>query len=207
MALAPDLLQTIDRAPALACSACLLGVCCRYDGAQKRAPKALLERLLLRQADAALRASQTRIWRLFAEESGLRGGHRLGFEEIFEAFLPRGIVPLCPEIFGGLGCPRPPADFSGGDGSALLKKRARLIDRLGADVSEAFVRGARMALSIARAHDIQAALLKEGSPSCGVRRVQCGAVKIQGLGVTAALFERAGIRLFSEEDFTSAALL
>lgn len=201
MASDPDLIEAMERAPALACSACLLGVRCRYDGAAKSAPAALLERLLLRPVDAEVRPSRTRLWRLFEDESGLRDGHRLGFQEIFEVFLPRGVVPICPELFGGLGCPRPPADFSGGDGRALLRKRARLIDRRGADVSDAFLRGARMALAIARAHGLKSALLKEGSPSCGVHRVQCDAVKVQGLGVTAALFEGAGLRLYSEEDF------
>ncbi len=198
-------LQALARAPALACSACLLGVRCRYDGASKRAPEALFEHLWLRPARAEIRPAEAMVWRLFSEAGERCSDHRLDFEEIFAALLPRGIVPICPEIFGGLGCPRPPADFSGGDGHALVAQRARLIDRCGRDVSHAFLRGAQLALELVSAHGVQLALLKEGSPSCGVRRVQCDAAKIPGQGVSAALFARAGIRLLSEEDFSARA--
>ena len=206
MTTALPLLDALDRAPAIACSACLVGVRCRYDGADKNAGRELIDRLLDRPADPAIDPRASDIWRLFAEAARrCRDGHALDFESALQALVPRGVLPLCPELFGGLPCPRAPADFFDGDGADLVFGRARLIDRLGRDVSAPFVDGARIALELARAHGVRAALLKEGSPSCGVRRVQREGVKVEGRGVAAVLLSRAGIPLFSEEELAAGA--
>ena len=108
------------------------------------------------------------------------------------------IVPFCPEVAGGLGVPRPPAEIV----------NARLLTQAGRDVTDAFEAGAQLALECARAHGIVLAVLKEGSPSCGTHRINDGTfsgTKIEGHGVTAALLERHGIRLFSEEELHAAA--
>jgi uncharacterized protein YbbK (DUF523 family) len=43
-------------------------------------------------------------------------------------------------------------------------------------------------------------VFKEGSPSCGVRRVNIGGRKQVGLGVTSAVLQEYGIQIISEED-------
>ncbi|MGE5528466.1 MAG: DUF523 domain-containing protein [Patescibacteria group bacterium] len=106
-------------------------------------------------------------------------------------------IPVCPEMLGGLGAPRPPAEIVGGDGAAVLNGRAKVVDREGRDLTGAFVYGAELALAEAKRHGAAAALLKEGSPSCGVRRINGGT---PGKGVTAALLELEGLAVYSEED-------
>lgn len=109
------------------------------------------------------------------------------------------VVPVCPEELGGLGTPRPGAELFGGDGHAVLDGQAavrRVED--GADVTPAFVAGARAALSAAP--HAAAAILKARSPSCG-----CGYTSIEGAfrsgdGVFAAALRRAGVRAGTDED-------
>ena len=43
-------------------------------------------------------------------------------------------------------------------------------------------------------------IFKEGSPSCGIRRVDIEGNKQQGYGVATALVARSGIPMISEED-------
>ncbi len=193
-------LDAMARAPLLACSACLIGVRCRYDGATRTASQPILDALLCRPLAPLPRGIERAIFDLFDDARCLGEGHALHFDNIAADFLARGVLPICPELFGGLGCPRAAADFIGGDGEALLQSRARLVDRRGQDVSEAFALGARVAFDLIQKAGATCALLKEGSPSCGVHRVQCDGVKIQGQGVTAAILGRAGIEIFSEEE-------
>jgi uncharacterized protein YbbK (DUF523 family) len=83
-----------------------------------------------------------------------------------------------------------------------------VLTQAGRDVTEAFEAGAQLALEVARANAAPLAILKEGSPSCGSHRINDGTFsgrKIEGRGVTAALLERHGIRVFSEEEVVAAA--
>ncbi|MFD0851950.1 DUF523 domain-containing protein, partial [Actinomadura adrarensis] len=66
----------------------------------------------------------------------------------------------------------------------------------------------RLALDTAREAGARMAILKEGSPSCGSHRVYDGTftgTSVPGTGVTTALLERNGIRVFSEDDLDAAA--
>lgn len=106
------------------------------------------------------------------------------------------IIPFCPEQLGGLPTPRPPAGISGGDGRKVLSRTARLINAEGRDVTEAFRRGAQEALRLAHLLGITLAIMKDKSPSCGLRTPYCDNPAGFGIGVTAALFESNGIKLF-----------
>jgi uncharacterized protein YbbK (DUF523 family) len=111
------------------------------------------------------------------------------------------LLPLCPEVLGGLGVPRPAASFEGdGDGAAVLAGTARLRDAHGRDVTGAFVDGARRADELARLAGATTAWLKERSPSCGTRLVHRGEEVVTGRGVFAELLAARGIRLQSDED-------
>ncbi|MFE2727248.1 DUF523 domain-containing protein [Kitasatospora sp. NPDC059327] len=105
-------------------------------------------------------------------------------------------VVVCPEGAGGLPTPRPPAEIVGGDGADVLDGRARVVDSTGADLTEAFLDGARQALAAAEAAGARRALLMARSPSCGCGRIYDGTftgASRPGDGVTAALLRRAGI--------------
>ncbi|WP_372096464.1 DUF523 domain-containing protein [Tistrella mobilis] len=109
------------------------------------------------------------------------------------------LIPLCPEMAGGLPTPRPPAE---------LDSRRRVIDATGADVTAAFSAGARIAVETALAHGVRLALLKARSPSCGVGRIHDGSFSgrlIQGDGLTAEALAAAGIEVFADDDLDNAA--
>ncbi|WP_067490719.1 DUF523 domain-containing protein [Actinomadura hibisca] len=130
---------------------------------------------------------------------------------LFEGWRAAGrLVPFCPEVGGGLPVPRPPAEIVGGDGTAVLDGTARVLTDNGQDVTEAFLRGARLALDTAHRSGARIAILKEGSPSCGSHRIYDGTFSgrsTAGDGVTAALLEREGLHVFSENDLPAVAAL
>lgn len=117
------------------------------------------------------------------------------------------IVPLCPEVAGGLPTPRAPAEIAGGQGAQVLDGQLPVLTVEGADVTAAFVAGAAQALALVAQHGIGIALLKARSPSCGNRENYDGSFsgnKVAGEGVTAAALRRAGVQVFSEEELPAA---
>lgn len=104
-------------------------------------------------------------------------------------------VPVCPESFGGLPIPRPPAECRGD----------RVVTQEGTDVTEAFQRGAQETLRLAERFRCDAALLKERSPSCGCGRIYDGSfshTQIPGNGRTAQALQEAGIPVYGESDLS-----
>lgn len=118
------------------------------------------------------------------------------------------VVPVCPEVDGGLPVPRPPAEIAGGAGGAeVLAGRAAVLEATGGIATAAYVRGAEQALALARAHGVRLAVLKEGSPSCGSGRIHDGSFAgptVPGAGVASALLRAAGVRVFSEAQLDEA---
>lgn len=106
-------------------------------------------------------------------------------------------VPFCPEEAGGLPTPRPAARFSGGDGEDVVDRTAHVRTVDGEDVTEAFLRGGRLAVDAATRAGCRIAFLKERSPSCGCAVVHDEQGTTRGCGVTTALLRRAGIATIS----------
>ena len=104
-------------------------------------------------------------------------------------------IPFCPEQLGGLPTPRPPANIVGGDGRDVLSGRARVINSLEEDVTDAFKKGAEESLKLARLTGAGIALLKDKSPSCGLCTPYCEKSTGPGIGVTAALLDSSGIKI------------
>jgi uncharacterized protein YbbK (DUF523 family) len=75
------------------------------------------------------------------------------------------ILPICPEELGGLSTPRTPSELHGGDGLDVLDGRARVLDRDGNDVTDAFLRGAFAALKRIKENNIRLCYVKNKSPS------------------------------------------
>ena len=96
------------------------------------------------------------------------------------------LVPVCPEQLGGLPTPRPRSEIESGDGSDVLDGRSRVIDAEGAEVTERFLRGARLTAELAQLAGARRAIFKEGSPSCGVSRIRRADSDLEGSGVTTA---------------------
>jgi uncharacterized protein YbbK (DUF523 family) len=102
-------------------------------------------------------------------------------------------VPFCPEEHGELGTPRPAAWIEARSAADVLAGRDRVVTHEGRDVTEQFQRGARGALELCKLHAIREALLKERSPSCGVKHTHVAGRLVGGPGVTSALLRSAGI--------------
>ncbi len=103
------------------------------------------------------------------------------------------LIPVCPEVLGGLPTPRPPAE---------LQPDGRVINREGEDVTAAYMEGARLALEIARQQGCTLAVLKANSPSCGSHLIYDGTfsgTRIRGQGVAARLIAETGIPVVDEQ--------
>jgi len=118
------------------------------------------------------------------------------------------ILSICPEMAGGLPVPRTPSEISNGDAEAVLQGSGAIKRRDGVDVTDAYLDGAEKTLALCMQHKIRIAILKEGSPSCGVACVNDGSFasrKVNGQGITARLLSRHGISVFSEHQINDAA--
>lgn len=116
-------------------------------------------------------------------------------------------VLVCPEVAGGLPIPRPEAEITGGSGADVLDGRARVETADGADVTAAYLAGARIALVAARRTGAVRAILKARSPSCGCGEIYDGSFsdsRVPGDGVTAALLRREGLEVAADEDVPEA---
>ncbi len=122
-------------------------------------------------------------------------------DDILRKWAVKGLlVKVCPEVSGGLKIPRPMAQIVNGKGLDVLKGIAKVIDIDGLDVTLSFVKGAEYALSLVEKYDIQIAILKEKSPSCGVHHIYDNLNIVPGSGVTTALLKQNGIKVFSENE-------
>lgn len=100
-------------------------------------------------------------------------------------------IPVCPEQLGGLPTPRVPSERVGD----------RVLSREGADVTDAFWRGAGEAVRLAKLCGVRLALLKARSPSCGSRTVYDGSFSgtiVPGAGVAAKALMDAGVAVYDE---------
>lgn len=125
---------------------------------------------------------------------------------IVELFRRGVVVPLCPEQLGGLPTPRSPAKITEGDGFQVISGKARVktVDGSNLDVTENFLKGAYETLYAAELlrDSCVACILKEKSPSCGVKRIyrfESDELK-EGMGVTAALLSSKGFKILSSDD-------
>ena len=103
------------------------------------------------------------------------------------------LIPVCPEVLGGLPTPRTPSERQG----------SRVVMKTGADVTAEYRRGAEAALQAARENHVCAAVLKERSPSCGKGEIYdgtfTGTLK-EGNGVTAEMLINAGFAVYGESE-------
>lgn len=101
------------------------------------------------------------------------------------------LVPVCPEVLGGLPTPRTPSERIGN----------RVLMKDGQNVTDHFRRGAEEALRIAQMSGCTCALLKERSPSCGSGTIYDGTFTgnlCSSDGVCAQLLKEHGIKVLGE---------
>ena len=111
-------------------------------------------------------------------------------EEVMEFLRDYEIIPICPEIMGGLPTPRPASEING----------IKVINVNDEDVTENFKRGAEETLKLAKLLGVKKALLKRKSPSCGSGEIYdgtfSGTLKV-GDGITAQLLKENDIEVLT----------
>ena len=104
------------------------------------------------------------------------------------------LIPVCPEMDGGLPTPRVPSE----------RKGDIVLMRDGRDVTANYKRGAEIALRACRDNFVDIAILKARSPSCGKGKIYDGSFSgklVDGNGVTAELLINNGVTVITEEEF------
>lgn len=133
---------------------------------------------------------------LIGENVKYDGGNNALHVKILEQWKQEGVlVPLCPEVLGGLGVPRPACE--------VIEGTNRVICKTGEDVSVAFAKGACESLRIAQEEGVCMAILKARSPSCGKDIIYDGtftSTRVHDFGITCKLLHESGIAVFSEEE-------
>ncbi|MCQ4636735.1 DUF523 domain-containing protein [Anaerovorax odorimutans] len=107
------------------------------------------------------------------------------------------LVPVCPEVFGGLPTPRPDSQRVGD----------KVMAQTGEDVTREYTLGAEEALRRAEENQVAFAIMKQDSPSCGSKFIYDGTftdTKIEGQGLAAEYLRKAGYTVFAEEDLDEA---
>ena len=120
------------------------------------------------------------------------GGNNLN-EKVLDYIKDYEVIPVCPEIMGGLSTPRPPSERIGD----------KVLNNQGIDVTNEYTKGANETLKLAKLFNVKKALLKAKSPSCGKGKIYDGTfngVLIEGNGVTVELLKKNGIEVITEQD-------
>ena len=106
------------------------------------------------------------------------------------------VIPICPEVMGGLPTPRVPAEVV----------RDVVTTRDGRVVDQEFRRGARLSLAVAQREKPDLIILQSRSPSCGARQRYDGTFTgtlIDRPGVTAELLIENGFQPVDVGDLPS----
>ena len=118
------------------------------------------------------------------------------------------MVPVCPERFGGIPLPSPPAEIVGGNGLNVIEHQAKVLDKNGNDLSRAYVRGSEETYKLASLMGtLRVGIFRAYSPSCGSDKTYSGnfngSLKT-GDGVTSAYLKMKGFTIYNQFNYPSA---
>ena len=129
---------------------------------------------------------------LLGENCKYSGGNKRN-ERVLRYVQGHEVIPVCPEVLGGLPCPRKPVEWVG----------ERVLTRDGDDCTENFRIGVQRALEVIADQQVDLAILQSRSPTCGVKQIYDGTfsgVRIDGQGALAKALAAQGIPLMDAED-------
>ena len=124
---------------------------------------------------------------LLGENCKYNGGNNYD-KKLVESLRGHEVIPVCPEVLGGLSVPRKPAEIVAGT----------VRNKDGTSVDESFRKGAELALQILINKGAELVILQSRSPSCGVGTVYDGTFSgrlIAGDGIFAGLLKKNGIKV------------
>ena len=129
---------------------------------------------------------------LLGENCKYNGGNNYN-PAVAEFVKDKEVLPICPEMMAGMGCPRTPIEIVDGV----------LMDRNGNNVDAAMRQAVAQAMEMIQKEDIQCAVLQSRSPTCGVNQIYDGSFSgklIDGSGVLAQALKVAGYQVIDAED-------
>lgn len=128
---------------------------------------------------------------LLGENCKYSGGNNRS-QAVLDFIAGREVIPVCPEVVGGLPVPRPPAEIVDGV----------VTNCLGESVDAQFRLGAERCLKMLEGKDIECIILQPRSPSCGDRQVYDGTFSgtlTAGEGVFARMARERGYRVIGAD--------
>lgn len=120
------------------------------------------------------------------------GGNNLD-SQVVKFVEGREVIPVCPEVLAGMGIPRTPIEIQNGI----------VVDRDGNVVDKAIRTAVEKILEELKDQDIDCAVLKSRSPTCGARQVYDGSFTgtlVDGAGVLAQPLMDAGFPVIDAEE-------
>lgn len=132
---------------------------------------------------------------LLGENCKYNGGNNRN-EAVLKFLEGKEVIPVCPEVLGGLPVPRIPAEIR--DGVAW--------NRNGENVDEQFKRGVELTMKAFAEEDIELAVLQSRSPTCGVKQVYDGTFTgtlIPGQGLLVKALTEKGYKVIDAEDISN----
>ena len=129
---------------------------------------------------------------LLGENCKYNGGNNYS-EKVKNYIEGHEVIPICPEVLGGLSTPREPAEIDCG----IVKNKD------GTSVDAQFRKGAELALDIVIKNQVELVILQSRSPSCGVNTIYDGSFTgkiIPGQGVFAELLKNNNIKAIDVAD-------
>ncbi len=104
------------------------------------------------------------------------------------------LLPLCPEVLGGLSIPRDPSE--------IVKEK--VITKNGKDVTKEYNKGAFLCLNPISFKHVRKAILQDRSPACGVNKIHNGKFDdglIPGEGILTKKLKENNIECYTIEEF------
>ena len=129
---------------------------------------------------------------LLGQKCKYNGGDNLS-QKVLDYVKRHGVIPVCPEISGGLPTPRIPCEIV--DGVVTNKN--------GESKDKEFRSGAEICLKKAIDEKADLAILQSRSPSCGVKQIYDGTFSgklVDGSGIFASMLSQNGIKVMDVED-------
>lgn len=130
---------------------------------------------------------------LLGENCKYNGGNNYN-QAVIDFVADKDVIPVCPEVSGGLSVPRNPVELSDG----------QVFDAKGQNYNKEFQAGIDRTLASMAGRDIDLAILQSRSPSCGVNQIYDGSFtgkKIAGSGLFAQKLKELGYEVLDAEDF------
>ena len=132
---------------------------------------------------------------LLGQKCKYNGGDNYS-EKVAEYVRGHDVIPVCPEVEGGLPVPRKPCEIVGG----IVRNKD------GESKDMEYRRGAEICLKKAAEEKVSLAILQSRSPSCGAKQIYDGSFSgklIEGKGIFASLLVKNGIKVVDVGDIRS----